>query len=169
MLQEANVFVALGANLIDSDGRAPLETCRAAVTWMEERFAKVTARSSWYESEPVPPSDQPWFVNGVIQLTTDIGPGETLAILHELERRAGRVRRIRWEARILDLDLIAYGACVSNIPGAPELPHPRLGERAFVLEPLDEIAPDWRHPVSGLGAAEMLAALPPGQRLLRLP
>ena len=83
----------------------------------------------------------------------------------------GRLRGERWSARTIDLDLLAYGDCVrgwSGDTGEPEtliLPHPRLHERAFVLRPLAELAPDWRHPVLGRSARELLDALPPGQRI----
>jgi 2-amino-4-hydroxy-6-hydroxymethyldihydropteridine diphosphokinase len=105
----------------------------------------------------------------VIRIATDWPPDEILLLLHDLERQAGRVRRRRWEARILDLDLLAHGSRVMAGPSGPRLPHPRLGERAFVLRPLSEIATAWRHPGNHMSAQEMLEKLPAGQRLLRLP
>ena len=108
----------------------------------------------------MPPSGQPWYVNGVAEIATALGPDRLLALLHRVEDDFGRVRLARDEARVLDLDLLAYGRTVSA-PGAwPVLPHPRLEERAFVVLPLAELAPVWRHPVSGLSAAELARNLP---------
>ena len=120
-------------------------------------------RSRWYESAPVPASDQPWFVNGVAAVETELSAADLLALLHRMEADFGRERRVRDEARVLDLDLLAYGDRVSAPGETPVLPHPRMAERAFVLLPLADLAPGWRHPVSGLSAAEMAGQLPPDQ------
>lgn len=156
------ILIALGANLEHPRFGSPRQTCEAALAYLEARGVRVRARSRWYRSAPVPPSDQPWFVNGVAALETDLEPGALLALLHQAEADFGRRRRVRNEARLLDLDLLAYGERVSAPGESPLLPHPRLSERAFVLLPLAELAPDWRHPVSGLSAAEMAAGLDPG-------
>ena len=127
---------------------------------------KVLRRSRWYESAPVPLSDQPWYVNGVAEVETELGPERLLALLHEVEAAFGRVRREANAPRTLDLDLIAYGALVRGEEGPPPvLPHPRMAGRAFVLLPLTEILPGWRHPVLGRSAAELAAALPKGQAI----
>ena len=98
----------------------------------------------------MPPSAQPSFVNGVALAETMLGPAALLATLHRIERRFGRMRRRRNEPRILDLDLIDYRGQVSEGSAArPVLPHPRVMERPFVLIPLREICPFWRHPVTG--------------------
>src|SRR3546814_12669269 len=115
-------------------------------------------------SDLVPESDQPWFVNGVASLRTDLSPWELLAVLHEVEAEHERVRSVPNASRTLDLDLLAYDDRVVDGAGGLMLPHPRLSERAFVLQPLAELAPDWRHPVSGLTAAEMLAELRADER-----
>jgi len=95
----------------------------------------------------MPPSAQPPFVNGVVMVDTMLKPGALLESLHRIERRFGRMRRRRNEARILDLDLIDYRGMISaGGVGAPVLPHPRALERPFVLEPLAEILPAWRYP-----------------------
>ncbi len=120
-------------------------------------------RSRWYESAPVPASGQPWFVNGVAAVETELSAADLLALLHRIEADFGRERRVRDEARVLDLDLLAYGDRVSAPGETPVLPHPRMAERAFVLLPLAEMAPGWRHPVSRLSAAEMAGQLPPDQ------
>jgi 2-amino-4-hydroxy-6-hydroxymethyldihydropteridine diphosphokinase len=114
----------------------------------------------------VPDDGQPWYVNGVAEIETAFPPAELLARLLETERQFGRERRERWAPRVLDLDLLAYhelNTWDSDDDTAPVVPHPRLHERAFVLVPLAELAPEWRHPVLQRTAAEMRAALAPGQ------
>ncbi len=153
------VFIALGANLPSPRYGAPRETLDAAVADLARRGLTVVARSRWYESAPVPPSDQPWFVNGVIEGRTDMTADTLLGLLHKVEASFGRVRREKWEARVLDIDLLAYGETVRNTGEGPILPHPRMHERRFVLEPMADIAPDWRHPVLGKTTSELLDAL----------
>lgn len=121
------------------------------------------ATSLFYETAPVPVSDQPWFVNAVAAVETDLDAASLLAVLHQVEQEFGRVRRERNEARVLDLDLIDYKGMVSA--GSPLLPHPRMAERAFVLLPLRDVAPGWRHPVSGRTVDDLIAALPPDQAI----
>jgi len=128
----------------------------------------VVRRSAWFRSAPVPLSDQPWFVNGVIAVSTARSPEDLLQDLHAIENEYGRVRVQRNESRTLDLDLLAYNDQVLEVPGGLVVPHPRIAERAFVLLPLADVAPQWRHPVTGRNAAEMLADLPPGQAVERI-
>lgn len=160
MLREMHAFVALGANLPGPTGQTPLETCKAAVETLTLRVGGLIAVSSWYETAPVPESDQPWFVNGVARLATDMRPRSILERLHDIEKEAGRTRRQQWEARILDLDLLAVDDLIVDEPNGLILPHPRLAERSFVLRPMADIAPDWRHPLNGQTVQEMLDALP---------
>ncbi len=162
------ILVALGSNLVSAEFGTSQQLLEAALNSMKKHGITVERRSSWYRSAPVPASDQPWFVNGVAEVSTDLGPADLLQVLHRIEAEYGRIRRRRNESRTLDLDLLAYGDRVVAQPEGLALPHPRLPERAFVLLPLAELAPGWRHPVSGLTAAEMLAALPPGQEVERL-
>jgi 2-amino-4-hydroxy-6-hydroxymethyldihydropteridine diphosphokinase len=97
----------------------------------------------------------------MVQVAAGLGPCDLLARLHAIEASFGRARRVRNEARPLDLDLIDYDGTVRDgTDGGPVLPHPRAHERAFVLLPLADLAPGWRHPVSGARAAALLAALP---------
>ncbi len=157
------ILLGLGANLDHPVHGPPRATLEAALAALDAAGIAVIRRSRWFRSAPVPVSDQPWFVNGVAALRSQLGPAELLAVLHEVEAGFGRVRRRRNEARILDLDLLAYGARVSAPGEQPVLPHPRLAERAFVILPLAELEPEWRHPVSGLSAAELARRLPPDQ------
>ncbi|HXP73158.1 MAG TPA: 2-amino-4-hydroxy-6-hydroxymethyldihydropteridine diphosphokinase [Stellaceae bacterium] len=155
------ILIGLGANLASLEFGAPPRSLEAALSLMAEHGLRTVARSRWYRSAPVPPSDQSWFVNGVVAVETTLEPAAVLEILHEIEARFGRVRREKNAARVLDLDLLAYDDRVSGEGEAPILPHPRLHERAFVLRPLAEIAPDWRHPRLGSAVEALIADLPP--------
>jgi 2-amino-4-hydroxy-6-hydroxymethyldihydropteridine diphosphokinase len=161
------IVVALGANLPSPTHGGPRETLEAALVALDRAGLRVVARSAWYESAPVPASDQPWFVNGVAVVTSPLSAADVLATLHRIEAAFGRVRSEANAPRVLDLDLLAYDDRVST--DWPLLPHPRLHERAFVLRPLADVAPDWRHPVLGVGIDEMLAGIGPGQTTHRLP
>ncbi|MGH6932768.1 MAG: 2-amino-4-hydroxy-6-hydroxymethyldihydropteridine diphosphokinase [Dongiaceae bacterium] len=158
------ILIAIGANLPSPYG-SPRQTCEAVLPELARHGISIVAESRWFESAPVPLSEQPWYVNGVVAVETSLSPAELLAALHEIERGFGRVRRERNEARVIDLDLIAFGDIVSQEPDSPVVPHPRLRDRAFVLLPLADIAPDWRHPATGQGLTDMIAALPVGQSI----
>jgi 2-amino-4-hydroxy-6-hydroxymethyldihydropteridine diphosphokinase len=118
-------------------------------------------RSRFWRSAAWPDASQPSFLNMVAQVQTDLGPEQTLQALHRIEVRFGRRRDQPNGPRTVDLDLIAFGRRVQG--AAPILPHPRAAERLFVMGPLAEIAPLWRHPISGLSAAELARAAPVGR------
>lgn len=160
-------YVALGANLPSERFGPPRATLCRALDTLVHRGVAIRARSGWYESAPVPASDQPWFVNAVIEIGDVRDPARLLTILHEVEASLGRVRSVRNAPRAVDLDLIDANGRVSPADGWPALPHPRLHQRAFVLMPLKEIAPDWRHPESGRHIDSLLAGLPDGQSCRR--
>ncbi len=153
------ILIGVGANL-PSEAGSPLETCEAALRHLGRLGIVIAARSPWYETAPVPVSDQPWYVNGVAAITTPLSPQGVLAALHLTEAAFGRVRSVANASRSLDLDLLAYGSVVLEA-GAPILPHPRLHERAFVLFPLRDLAPRWRHPVLGETAMDLASRLQP--------
>ncbi len=100
----------------------------------------------------------------MIAVATGLNPADLLSLLHEVEAEFGRTRSIRNEARLLDLDLVAYDDLVTDGGTPPTLPHPRMHERAFVLFPLSDIAPDWKHPATGIDLSDLIAALPADQR-----
>ncbi|HEY1798690.1 MAG TPA: 2-amino-4-hydroxy-6-hydroxymethyldihydropteridine diphosphokinase, partial [Stellaceae bacterium] len=155
------ILIGLGGNLPSNAG-APDATIGAAIDALRAAGVRIEARSRDYRSAPTPPSDQPWYINAVIAVATDLPPRELLALLHRIEARFGRVRREVNGARPLDLDLLAYDERVqASGEGEPDLPHPRLHHRAFVLLPLAEVAPGWRHPITGDTVEYLIAALPP--------
>lgn len=161
------ILIALGANLPDSTGRPPLEACRAAARALGGLPGlRLVALSSWWQSAPVPPSGQPDYVNGVARLEGRAEPAALLAALHALEAAAGRRRSVANAARPLDLDLIDLDGLVRDAPD-PVLPHPRAHLRAFVLRPLAEVAPGWRHPRLGISVETLLEGVA-DQRLTRL-
>ncbi len=155
------ILVAIGANLLGPRGEHPVVACRAAAEAVRGlpglRWAGL---SRWYATEPVPPSGQPDYVNGVARLEGQADPEWLLARLHRIERMAGRVRGARNAARTLDLDLIDANGTIRAAPD-PVLPHPRAHERAFVLVPLRDVAPDWIHPLLGRTLTDLIADLPP--------
>ena len=153
-LDEA-VIVALGSNLpgeFDSS-EALLD---AALASMVEAGLPIVRRSSWWRSAAWPDPTRPEYRNGVALVEAQGGPADLLQILFSIEEAYRRVRGGRNEARTLDLDLVAYGRLTIDQPGLI-LPHPRAHERRFVMGPLAEIAPAWRHPRLGASAAELAA------------
>lgn len=165
------IFIGMGGNLPGAFG-PPLQSLTYAVSRFAELGMAVIACSPWYGAQAVPVSDQPDFVNGVIQVETGLTPLELLEALHGLERLFGRVRGAQNAARTLDIDILAYHELCRNFSreGDQELiiPHPRMHQRAFVLAPLCDIAPEWRHPGLGVTAEELLAALPKPHSVWRL-
>ncbi|TNE35888.1 MAG: 2-amino-4-hydroxy-6-hydroxymethyldihydropteridine diphosphokinase [Alphaproteobacteria bacterium] len=161
------ILIALGANLPHPVLGPPEKTLTAALKALQARFG-IALVSRLYRTAPVPVSDQPWFMNAVVAVESALEPDRILSTLHEIEAEFGRVRVKRWEARILDLDLISAGDLVTHNRDQQKglvLPHPRMESRAFVIAPLAEILPAWRHPVSDLSARELLKRLPPDQEI----
>jgi len=151
-------FIALGSNLNSARG-GPAQNIHAAAVELKAQGFQIIARAPLYQSAAEPPSDQADFINTVLQAEWGGTPEEALARCMEVEAAMGRVRGVRNEARIIDIDIIAWDGAVQS--GSPELPHPRMQDRAFVLWPLCDIAPDWRHPVLGRSALELKNALTP--------
>ncbi|GEP55174.1 7,8-dihydro-6-hydroxymethylpterin-pyrophosphokina se [Reyranella soli] len=141
----------------------------AALDELGRRGVVIRQVSPWYRTAPVPASDQPWYVNAVAELEIDLAADALLAQLHEVEDAFGRVRTVPNAARLIDLDLLDFnGEIAAGGPGRATLPHPRMEGRAFVLKPLADLAPDWRHPRTGSSIQALLAALPADQVIERL-
>ena len=160
------ILVGLGANLDGAFG-SPEECIKKAFSLLEESGVKVISVSSIWRTAPVPISEQPWYRNAVCVVETPLNPYELLSLLASIEDSAGRERRNRNEARVLDLDLLAYGDDVIRDQGL-QIPHPRMHERAFVLYPLQEVAPEWIHPVFNKSVTEMIKTMPEGQKIERV-
>src|ERR1700682_4594696 len=163
------ILLGLGANLPSLRHGPPVATLEAAVEALAARGLGILSRSRWWESAPVPLSEQPWYVNGVVEVATSLDPQSLLALLHGIEAEFGRVRSLPNAPRVLDLDLLAYGTVVREGTAPPLLPHPRLASRGFVLDPLADIRPNCRHPVTGYSLPEMIAALSEDQIVRPLP
>lgn len=154
------ILIAMGANLEGPLG-PPLATIRAALALLPSHGVEVKKISSFYRTEPVPASDQPWYVNGVAVVETGLTPSGLLSALFAIEKKCGRDREQEKEknaARVLDLDVLDYEGRILD-EGDVIVPHPRLAARAFVLFPLRDVAPDWRHPLNGLSVSQLLSGL----------
>ena len=157
-------LIALGAN-IPSKAGAPAQTLKAALAALAGAGVEITAVSPFYESQAWPDPADPPFTNAVAAVRTGLQPLALMALLHQVETDFGRTRSVANAPRSLDLDLLDYAGQV--LAGPLTLPHPRLAERSFVLEPLRDVAPQWRHPVSGSNAQSLLKALSGGASLTR--
>ncbi len=158
------IYIALGANLPHPRFGPAADTLRHALAALEREGIGIDAVSRFYRSAPVPPSDQPDYVNAVARVRSALDPAALLERLHAIEAAFGRVRHERNEARVLDLDLLLYGDLVlEGQDGGPVLPHPRMHRRHFVLMPLAELAPDLVHPLLGVDIRGLLGHLPAGE------
>lgn len=153
-------LLGLGANLGE-----PAAQVREAIRQLS-LMVRVLDVSSLYLTEPVGGPEQPSYINAVCSVRTGLTPAALLALCRAVEERMGRRRRRRDEPRTIDIDLLAYDDVVLSTDELT-LPHPRMHLRGFVLHPLREIAPDWRHPVRQMTAAEMLAAAGPLEKVER--
>lgn len=156
------VFVGLGSNLGDRR-----HNIRQALLLLDRPEAHVVQVSSLYETEPVGPRPQPDYLNAVCRLETQRSPDLVMAACLDVETQMGRVRDERWGPRIIDLDLLFHGDLIVQSPELI-LPHPRILERRFVLEPLCELAPDFLDPVSGKTVRELLEECPDSTRVVRI-
>jgi len=149
-MQSTKCAIALGSNLGDS-----LTILKSAIETLNNTpEIEVKSHSSWYQTAPVGPP-QPDYINACAILEVTLKPQQLLAKLLEIEIKFNRIRQEKWGPRTLDLDLLLYDNLVLETPTLT-LPHPRMTERAFVLVPLAEIAPDWVHPVTGSAIGQMV-------------
>jgi 2-amino-4-hydroxy-6-hydroxymethyldihydropteridine diphosphokinase len=180
-------LISLGSNLGLAE-KLPQHIVRKAISEIAAIGGIPLRQSRLYRTPAFPPGSGPDFVNGAIRIHSTLPPVELMMVLHAIEQAAGRVRDRRWGPRSLDLDLLAVGDTMlpdaatqahwRNLPLADQttmtpdtliLPHPRLQDRAFVLVPLADVAPDWVHPATGFSVAQMLAALPDADRAAVIP
>lgn len=180
-VRHKKVLIALGGNALSHAGD-PRATVQSALASLRENFGDITV-SKLYQTPSFPKDSGPDFINAACSFRSSLGASDILNILHSIEADFGRERVKRWGQRTLDLDLIAInGAILPDIGGqthwrtlpmdaqltqSPDtliLPHPRVQDRAFVLVPMMDIAPDWCHPILGLTVQEMLVALPAADR-----
>lgn len=149
----SKAFIGIGSNLGNR-----VENCDNAINLLKTSGISVLKRSAMIETKPWGVTDQPEFINMVIEIETDLLPDALLALLKKMERTVGRTDTVRWGSRVIDLDILLYGDYVLKTPQL-EIPHPLISEREFVLRPLAEIAPDTIHPVLGKSIKTLLEEL----------
>ena len=160
-MSEVTAYLGLGSNLGDRE-----ENLRKALSLLGD-VGEITALSSVYETEPWGYAEQPYFLNMVCEFRTSLSPPELLALAQEVERRLGRVRTIRYGPRTMDVDILLYGDQIVDTPDL-QIPHPRIPERAFVLAPLAEIAPDVEHSTLKRPISALLADAPGRETIVKL-
>lgn len=154
-------YLSLGSNLGDRQANLRQAIAQLGVA------GRLLAASSLYETQPVDVPNQPWFLNCVVAIETQMGARELLNVALRIESMMGRLRMRDKGARNIDIDIVLFGDVVIDEPGL-KIPHPAMHQRRFVLEPLVEIAAEARHPVAGKTARELLTELPVGQIVRRL-
>jgi len=162
------IYVGIGSNLSWKGCSTPHQTVLSAIKHFPKFGLKVCKQSNWYESEPVPVSSQPWFINGVVEISSTKGAASILETLHSIEDLFGRKRGELNAARTLDLDLLDYKGMVVKDDPKLILPHPRINERAFVILPLQDICPEWQSPITKQKLSELVELLPEGQKIKKI-
>jgi 2-amino-4-hydroxy-6-hydroxymethyldihydropteridine diphosphokinase len=163
------IIISLGSNVISRWGDSHT-TILQALRELESRGVNILRRSRLYRTSPYGPVEQPVFINAAAAIRTSFPPDALLSVVKKIEARAGRQTARKWGPRALDIDIIDYNRQILNWSQRDTqffkckrfsliLPHPRVETRAFVLQPLLDVAPHWHHPVSGLHAAQLLARL----------
>jgi dihydroneopterin aldolase/2-amino-4-hydroxy-6-hydroxymethyldihydropteridine diphosphokinase len=156
-------YIGIGSNL-----ESPAENCLKAVEHLSAHAnLTVVARSSLYQSEPFGITDQNWFVNATVQLSTSLSPEELLQACLSIEQEMGRTLTKKWGPRIIDLDILFYDDLVLKQEGL-EVPHPGIAERSFVLAPMSEIAPEFLHPKLKKSIGTLLMEIPNPQQVNRV-
>lgn len=146
------VYLSLGSNVGDREANL-----RQGIAALPAAGARITKISSFYETEPVDLREQPWFLNCVVEGETDVAALELLRALRDIESRMGSRKLVAKGPRLIDMDILLYGLETFDTPEL-QVPHPRMLLRRFVLVPLAEIAPGFRHPAWTKAAAELAAA-----------
>ena len=157
-MQNQNVIISIGGNIKSKDGSHPIQVAEKAINCFKDYSITVIKRSKWYESDPIPKSDQPKFFNCIIFANTFLKALDVLNSLHKIENLFGRERKLVNEPRVIDLDLIDYS---NKIFRNKEIiiPHPRAHQRRFVMEPLAELDKNWIHPILKINIKRILNGL----------
>ncbi|MDR6807749.1 2-amino-4-hydroxy-6-hydroxymethyldihydropteridine diphosphokinase [Dyadobacter sp. BE34] len=163
MATTGQVFLLLGSNL--GDRPQVLAAAREAIA---EQAGSITNQSAIYETAPWGITDQPAFLNQVLEITTSLLPEDLLRIILNIEHDLGRVRYERWGARVIDIDILYFGQTVMD-SARLTLPHPRIQDRRFVLAPLAEIAPDFIHPLFQKTSSQLLEQCPDTSAVSKTP
>ena len=159
-------FIAMGANLKSDLNLTLKENLEIALNMFQGYDLNVLKVSNWYKTQPIPISNQPWFINAVIKISTKKSPKELLETLQTIEKLFGRKRNILNGPRTLDLDIIDYNGLIEN--NDPILPHPRMHIRKFVLIPLQDIEPNWVHPIMQKNIKFLIKKQKDDQKIIKL-
>ncbi|CAK7193017.1 2-amino-4-hydroxy-6-hydroxymethyldihydropteridinepyrophosphokinase [Commensalibacter sp. Nvir] len=154
------IIIAVGSNLSGQWGNSPYDMCQEAIKHLQFELQCAMNISTWYKTKPIPSSSQPFYINGVVAFEKKIDALALLLLLNNIEKKSGRKRIYRNEARPLDLDIIDFNRQI--ICKGPKLvtPHLRLHLRKFVLYPLRDVCPQWVHPVLNKSVNQLIEALP---------
>ncbi len=161
------IYIGIGSNLLGLKKETPIQNCKKAILLIKKKI-KIVSVSSWYESEPIPISNHPWYINAVIEINTKKKPIELLNFLLRIEKRFGRTRKKKNESRIIDLDILDYKNIPINYKNKLVIPHPRMHKRAFVLLPLKEINSKWKHPISKITISKLINNLEKKQKIKKI-
>ena len=157
-MQNKKIIIGIGGNINSEDGSHPIKVAIKAIRYFKEYSIDAFKQSSWYETEPIPKSEQPNFFNCIVFANTILNELDVLKSLHEIEHKLGRRRRVVNEARVIDLDLIDYSNKILKNKQIV-IPHPRAHQRRFVMEPLAELDKNWVHPVLKINSKTILKNL----------
>ncbi len=159
-------FIAMGANLKSYLNLTLKENLEIALNMFQGYDLNILKVSNWYKTQPIPISNQPWFINAVIKISTKKSPKELLETLQTIEKLFGRKRNILNGPRTLDLDIIDYNGLIEN--NDPILPHPRMHIRKFVLIPMQDIEPNWVHPITQKNINFLIQKQKDDQKIIKL-
>ena len=159
-------FISLGANLKHNHKISLKKNIESAINLLPKYNIFVKKVSNWYESEPVPVSTQPWYLNAVLKIQTKKTPEKLIVLLHEIENTFGRKRSLLNEPRTLDLDIVDFEGLIKK--ERPILPHPRMHLRHFVLLPMQDIDPNWIHPIFKKSINDLIINYAPTQKIRKL-
>lgn len=160
------ILVGIGSNLCSKKYGKPVDNCKEAIEVLKKEMI-IESLSPWYQSEPLPVSNQPWYINGVLKVKTSLNPNNLLKTLLKIENSFGRTRKKKNESRVIDLDLLTYNDLVIDSK-LLVIPHARMHIRRFVLDPLIDIAPEWVHPILKIKATELRKKIKDQQNIKKL-